>query len=283
MSLRRTQGRGNLSAEEVVGSELNCSKGPDLDDLSERYATEKSFHDKRARSNRKRLSSIVYNPLFVEPVRQYFFGLTKPLAGQRVLELGCGKGQMTIPLAMQGLIVEATDISEEMLAATRNSALTNNCANRISCRKMSAERLDYPDASFAAIVGSGVLHHLDLRLAVPEMHRVLVPGGSGIFIEPLGHNPLINFYRKLTPGQRTVSEQPMRFSSFQTLEESFAEFRHREFNLLTFLPLLHHVFRRNERHFRNALEVWSRLDGWIWRNLPPIRRFYWITVINFVK
>jgi hypothetical protein len=48
----------------------------------------------------------------------------------------------------------------------------------------------------------------DLSLACSEIARVLRPGGPAIFVEPLGHNPLINAYRKRTPALRTVDEHP---------------------------------------------------------------------------
>ena len=55
------------------------------------------------------------------------------------------------------------------------------------------------------IVAAAVLHHLDLPRAYAEMARVLRPSGSIICVEPLAHNPLIQYYL-CTPEQRTSWE-----------------------------------------------------------------------------
>src|SRR5438270_352918 len=57
---------------------------------------------------------------------------------------------------------------------------------------MDAEHTTFPDASFDLIVGSGILHHLDLDRTYTEIARLLAPGGRAVFVEPLGHNALIN-------------------------------------------------------------------------------------------
>jgi len=179
--------------------------------------------------------------------------------------------------------MDATDISQEMLAVTQKNAKSNGCSELVHCKKMSAEKLDYPDNTFAGVVGSGVLHHVNLELTAKEIHRVLVPGGRGIFIEPLGHNPLLNLYRKLTPAQHTSFERPLKFSSFRNLKDQFPEFRHREFHLLTFWPLLWYALSKNERRFQRGMVRWSHADDWICRTFSALRRFYWITVLEFTK
>jgi ubiquinone/menaquinone biosynthesis C-methylase UbiE len=64
---------------------------------------------------------------------------------------------------------------------------------------MNAEATTFPDNSFDLICGSSILHHLNLDKACAEIRRILRPDGGAVFIEPLGHNPLINMFRKLTP------------------------------------------------------------------------------------
>jgi hypothetical protein len=39
------------------------------------------------------------------------------------------------------------------------------------------------------------------------------PAGWALFSEPLGHNPLVNWYRNRTPEQRTEDEHPLLLSS----------------------------------------------------------------------
>ena len=54
-----------------------------------------------------------------------------------------------------------------------------------------------------------MLHHLDLSKCMLELNRLLRINGSIVFMEPLGTNPLINLYRKLTPNSRTADEHPL--------------------------------------------------------------------------
>jgi ubiquinone/menaquinone biosynthesis C-methylase UbiE len=71
---------------------------------------------------------------------------------------------------------------------------------------MNAEELEFEDAAFDVIFGSGIIHHLDVPRAYSELARVLAPGGSAVFVEPLGHNPLIRVFRNRTPELRTPDE-----------------------------------------------------------------------------
>ena len=63
------------------------------------------------------------------------------------------------------------------------------------------------DNSIDALVCCGMLHHLDLSFAFPELRRILKPGGKTLAIEALDYNPVIKFYRYLTPDMRTEWEK----------------------------------------------------------------------------
>lgn len=69
-----------------------------------------------------------------------------------------------------------------------------------------AEKSRLPDNSIDTIICSGMLHHLDLSYAFPELRRILVPGGRILAVEALNYNPAIKLYRLLTPAMRTEWE-----------------------------------------------------------------------------
>ncbi len=69
--------------------------------------------------------------------------------------------------------------------------------------QMDAEQLAFRDQSFDLVVGEAILHHLDLERCFAKISRILQPAGVAVFIEPLGHNPVLNWYRRQTPGLRT--------------------------------------------------------------------------------
>jgi len=86
---------------------------------------------------------------------------------------------------------------------------------------MDAENCFFKDNSFDIVVGQDILYHLDISQACEEITRVLKPNGRAIFIKPIGHNPIINFYRKLTPQLRSTDEQPLRIIDINYISKYF--------------------------------------------------------------
>jgi SAM-dependent methyltransferase len=86
---------------------------------------------------------------------------------------------------------------------------------------MDAHKLEFPNAHFDLVCGSGILHHLDLKLALPEIVRVLRPDGIFLFSEPLDNNPVSQLVRRLTPKARTPDEEPFRFHHLELLRQHF--------------------------------------------------------------
>jgi ubiquinone/menaquinone biosynthesis C-methylase UbiE len=70
-----------------------------------------------------------------------------------------------------------------------------------------AENTLLPDNSVDRVVCSGMLHHLDLSYAFPELRRILKPGGRILAMEALDYNPAIKLYRYITPEMRTDWEK----------------------------------------------------------------------------
>jgi ubiquinone/menaquinone biosynthesis C-methylase UbiE len=101
------------------------------------------------------------------------------MPGERVIETACGTGLLTFRVAVRlgatGRLL-ATDLSEKMVAALGDRAARDGV--RLDARRMDAESLDVPDASFdVALCALGLMYCPDPAAAMREMHRVLVPGG----------------------------------------------------------------------------------------------------------
>ena len=98
-------------------------------------------------------------------------------AGERILDLGCGDGQLSARLAACGAKVTGADASPEMAAAAR--------ARGIAVELATAERLPFADASFDAVFSNAVLHWVrDQDAMMDEVRRVLRPGGR--FVAEMG-------------------------------------------------------------------------------------------------
>lgn len=104
----------------------------------------------------------------------------------RVLELGCGTGEFTQRVARAGARLVALDLSGELLARARDKI-----GKGASFLRANAHVLPFSDASFDAVYGCSVLHHLDAEIALREVRRVLRPGGRLVFSEPNLMNPQV--------------------------------------------------------------------------------------------
>jgi SAM-dependent methyltransferase len=124
--------------------------------------------------------------------------------GMSVLELGCGAGYFTRELACSGAEVVAIDVSPELLEIA-----TANCsAPNVRYEIQNAYELSYPDAVFDSVVGSSVLHHLEIEAALREIYRVLKPGGRISFTEPNMLNPQIAIQKNVPWVKRKLGDSP---------------------------------------------------------------------------
>jgi ubiquinone/menaquinone biosynthesis C-methylase UbiE len=128
--------------------------------------------------------------------------------GQVVLEYGCGPGTYAFQLARRAVRVVGIDISEVAIGIARERAAACR-ADNTEFHAMDAENLTFRDSTFDLVCGRSILHHLNLEKSFQAIARVLKPGGSALFLEPLGHNAAIRRYRSLTPAMRTEDEHPL--------------------------------------------------------------------------
>ncbi len=145
-----------------------------------------------------------------------------PLRGRAVLDYGCGHGMAAVVFARAGATVTAFDLSPGYVAEAEARAKTNGVAVRFAVAD--AEELPFADASFDAVWGNAILHHLDLRRAGAELYRVLKPDGVAVFCEPWGGNPLLSFARRWLPypgKDRTPDERPLVKADLSPLREFF--------------------------------------------------------------
>ena len=107
------------------------------------------------------------------------------LEGLRVLDLGCGIGRLTVPLAREKARVTSFDNSAAMLATCQRHVEEAGLAEFVEYHKGSAASLPFAEASFDVVACVGVLEHLppDIRKsAVAEMIRVLKNTGSLVLV-----------------------------------------------------------------------------------------------------
>ena len=125
-------------------------------------------------------------------------------SGMSVLELGCGTGYFTRELACSGANIVAVDVSPDLLEIAK----ANSSAPNVRYEIQNAYELSYPDAVFDSVVGSSVLHHLEIEKAIREIYRVLKPGGTIYFTEPNMLNPQIAIQKNVPWVKRKLGDSP---------------------------------------------------------------------------
>jgi SAM-dependent methyltransferase len=96
----------------------------------------------------------------------------RDVAGLRVLDLGAGTGKLSALLAALGMDVTAVEPDASMLAELRRQVPS------VRSLPGPAEAIPLPDGSVDAVLCGQSMHWFDMSLAVPEIARVLVPGGT---------------------------------------------------------------------------------------------------------
>jgi len=194
-----------------------------------RLRSEQEFHDRQAEQRAVALcgrslhfddDAYLDHASWIRPA----FARLGDVRGRRVLDLGCGHGMAAVVLARHGALVTALDLSAGYLREAAARARANGVA--LQFVQADGERLPFRAGAFDAVWGNAVLHHFDLRRAARELVRVLAPGGVGVFCEPWGENPLLNWARRCWPypGKgRTRDEAPLCQADLTPLRDHFRD------------------------------------------------------------
>jgi len=127
-----------------------------------------------------------YDELRGEGARQSLSTMVRlgDLAGRRVLDVACGTGRTAAALAAEhGATVTAVDGSPEMAGVARERA-----PEGVTVIQARAEALPFADAAFERVTMEEAVHLVDRARALPELARVLEPGGLAAVrtVDPAG-------------------------------------------------------------------------------------------------
>lgn len=253
--------------------------------LDERKRRELEFHDQtRDRSRIEAMDSDTYERFYgnkkyygaTEPSKRYVESWIERLSpGRILLDYACGNGAGAISAARAGAeLALGLDISPVSVGNATSDALAAGVGSRCLFFQADAESTRLPDGSVDLVICNGMLHHLDLAHAFPELRRILAPGGRILAIEALDYNPAIKLYRKLTPEMRTDWEKAhilsLRDLAFARRFFDLGEVRY------------WHIASIAGAHAPRLLPALHALDGLLTR-IPGVRLMAWIFTFELLS
>ncbi len=130
----------------------------------QRLQLERQYHESedKARGDSSSIRGIYSSGLFDEAER-YHQDALGDVRGAHVLDYGCGGGWSTAKLRARGARVTGFDISRTRLAEALGHLLSGSSGPGVDLLQCTAEKLPFADATFDAVFGKQILHHLELE------------------------------------------------------------------------------------------------------------------------
>ncbi len=112
--------------------------------------------------------------------------------GGRVLEIGCGTGQATIPFAKRGYSMLCLDIGKDLVALARE-----NCGAypKVDIHNLSFEDWNPKGSLFDLVISATAFHWIPAEIGYPKATQVLKTGGYIAFFWHLHPTPYTDFFR----------------------------------------------------------------------------------------
>jgi ubiquinone/menaquinone biosynthesis C-methylase UbiE len=113
----------------------------------------------------------------------------------RVIDAGCGLGDLSMYLAAKGLTVYGIDISSVACEKAQRYAERLPTMGRCEFLPASLEQIPLKAGSVDFVIGHAALHHfIKYDGVAPELARVVRPGGLGFFADSWGENPAYTLF-----------------------------------------------------------------------------------------
>jgi ubiquinone/menaquinone biosynthesis C-methylase UbiE len=268
-----------LSEIEAISSQQWMEK------LCERKKEELKFHDRdRDPSRIGSLDKKEFETYYGN--RKYYGGtalsiayvdrwIAKHASNRIFLDYACGNGSYAINAAKAGALLSiGLDLSPVSIENAKREASSQGVSKNTVFIVADAENTLLHNNSIDVMICSGMLHHLDLSYAFPEMRRILKPGGIILSIEALSYNPIIKLYRELTPQMRTEWEKG------HILSLADVKFAKRFFQIGEIRYW--HILSVLSAYFPKALPLLNKFDQLLTK-IPLVKFMAWTFTFELIK
>lgn len=240
--------------------------------LTEQNLREKEFHNSLHTKKNGRFENIFYKA--ISNAWEDFFNYFKLNAKNSViLDYGCGIGPtIARVIKFDPKKIIGIDISDISISNAKKKF--SSFSDKVELLVDNCEKTNFNNDTFDIVYGLGIIHHLETRKCINEISRILKHNGVFLFIEPLGTNPIINFYRALTPKSRSKDEHPLVEEDFKLIRESFNEVKLKYYGFLTLIFFPFYKSTTNSFFFKLLIS----LDQLLFR-IKIFRLFAWSVLI----
>jgi ubiquinone/menaquinone biosynthesis C-methylase UbiE len=237
--------------------------------------------------------------VFVETEMEF---LLSRVSGQdNVLELGCGTGRITTPIARKVKSVTAVDISPAVLQVALQKAQDMGIAHKITFQQGNLISLPFDNSAFSVVVCALALMHIPRQYrskAFREMSRVLAPNGRVLISVKNKKFEEISTQDLFGRGDATVAErneivfeetqsgQTHRITwnsfSFRELETLFAEHELHVVDMRGNMPIVAWLDNKVLNHDPSLVRTLVQLER-VLGNIPPFNHLGYYYLIEAIK
>ena len=198
--------------------------------------------------------------------------------GMKILDVGCGFGDLSILLADMGAEVYGLDFTRSMVTVARARAC--EFAPQVCFVVGDAQLTPFGPEEFDAVVAMRAVHHFpDIPGFLREVRRVLKPGGKAVFIEPQKANPIVELNRRIfRPEQHSEHEHALTTKDIDAVRTIFPKNRTDVFYLVSPAAFVFDRVLKNRKLFEKSYKGLQRMEAAM-RRLSMLNRFYWQVLI----
>lgn len=211
---------------------------------AEAKRAEEALYDNVYRTKGNFASEAIRSTFLIES-EQAFCDLIKSCSpGATILEIGCGRGEISRLAYHCGGNVLGIDISKEAIKYCKAEAEALNAAapkNSLAFEVCDIDHLDNSIPKYDLIIDREVFSSISFVEAIPRLASLLKPGGRLIVLECLGHNPIFNLNRTIGVllGRRSkwAAKHIFKLQDIKTAQNYFSKTVVQYFHLFVFAAL----------------------------------------------